>query len=209
MNSIIASGTASIIEVLTTHPLDYAKTLQQNNNFSLKKIIRNPYCGLYSRILGIVPLRIVYWNSINYFSKKSYHPILIGTYTSFLQTIVDYPIEQIKINKMLNKKVIFNPMGYSTLLLRNTIFAVGFAISINSIENKNYSGAVGGMVGSLLSHPIDTLKTYYQAGNKKFPINWNFKDYMKGWYLRSGVSLIGMNVGYASYSYFNNFLDNF
>ena len=28
IDSLIASGTASIIEVLTTHPLDYAKTLQ-------------------------------------------------------------------------------------------------------------------------------------------------------------------------------------
>jgi len=203
MNSLIASGTASIIEVLTTHPLDYAKTLQQNNNFSMKTFVRNPYCGICSRVLGILPLRIIYWNSINYFSKKKYNPILTGTYTAFLQTLVDYPIEQIKINQMLNKKVIFNPMGYISLLSRNTIFAVGFTISIDSIENKNYSGAVGGLVGSLLSHPIDSLKTYYQAGNKSFPKKWKFNNYMKGWYLRCGVSFIGMNVGYISYNYFN------
>lgn len=203
MNSIIASGAASLIEVITTHPLDYAKTLQQNNNFSWKTFTRNPYCGLYSRILGILPLRIIYWNSINYFSERNCNPILTGTYTAFLQTLVDYPIEQIKINQMLNKKVIFNPMGYISLLSRNTIFAVGFTISINSIENKNYSGAIGGLVGSLLSHPIDSLKTYYQAGNKSFPKNWKLNNFMKGWYLRCGVSLIGMNVGYISYNYFN------
>ena len=99
------------------------------------------------RVLGIVPLRIVYWNSINYFSKR----LSSNTYRfiyCFFTNLIDYPIEQIKINKMLNKNF-FNPMGYISLLSRNIIFAIGFAISINSIENKNYNGAVGGFVGSL------------------------------------------------------------
>ena len=85
------------------------------------------------------------------------------------------------------------------LLLRNTIFAVIFTSSVNNIDDKRYNGAVGGFLGSLLSHPIDTLKTHYQAGNNKFPINWTLENYFRGWYYRCGVSLIGMNVGYYTY----------
>ena len=201
MNSLTASCISSIIEIITTHPLDYAKTLQQNNDFKLSRFIKNPYCGISSRFIGIIPLRIVYWNSINYFNSRGFNPIITGINTAFLQTLVDYPIEQIKINKMLNTNIFFNSKGYLSLLLRNSIFAVGFTTCVNSIENKNYSGAVGGLLGSLLSHPIDSLKTHYQAGNNTFPINWTFNNYFKGWYLRCGVSLVGMNVGYISYTF--------
>ena len=45
--------------------------------------IRNPYEGIYSRIIGIIPLRIVYWNSINYFSNKGFNSINTGLLTSF------------------------------------------------------------------------------------------------------------------------------
>ena len=102
MNNIMAASLSSIAEVITTHPLDYAKTLQQNNSFNFNTFIKRPYTGLSSRIVGIIPLRIIYWNSIDYFSSLNYSSLNTGILTSVLQTTVDYPIEQIKINKMLN-----------------------------------------------------------------------------------------------------------
>lgn len=199
-NNIVAASLSSLMEVVTTHPLDYAKTLKQNNSFNIKNFMKNPYEGIYSRVVGIIPLRIVYWNSISYFSNKGYSSVSTGILTSFIQTIIDYPIEQKKINNMLNSRVIFNPIGYSMLLTRNTIFAVCFTLSVNNIEDNRYNGAVGGLLGSILSHPIDTLKTYYQAGNNRWPKEWEFKNYMRGWHYRCMVSLIGMNVGYYTYS---------
>ena len=201
-NNIVAASLSSIAEVITTHPLDYAKTLQQNNSFNFNNLIKQPYTGISSRILGIIPLRIIYWNSIDYFSSLNYSSLNTGVLTSILQTTIDYPIEQIKINKMLNTKIYFNHLGCLTLLLRNTIFAVIFTSSVNNIEDKRYNGAIGGFLGSLLSHPIDTLKTHYQAGNNYFPSKWTIKNYFRGWYYRCGVSLIGMNVGYYTYHSF-------
>ena len=200
---------SSIIEVVTTHPLDYAKTLKQNNSFSVKHFIRNPYEGIYSRIIGIIPLRIVYWNSINYFSNKGFNSINTGLLTSFFQTMIDYPMEQKKINMMLSSKVYFNPIGYSMLLARNSIFAVAFTCSINMIDDNRYNGAVGGLLGSILSHPIDSLKTYYQVGNNRWPKHWKLNNYMNGLFYRCGVSIIGMNVGYYSYNHIIDNFDNF
>lgn len=199
INNIVAASLSSIAEVITTHPLDYAKTLQQNNSFNFSTLIKQPYTGLSSRIVGIIPLRIIYWNSIDYFSSLNYSSLNTGVLTSILQTSVDYPIEQIKINKMLNTTIYFNVLGCCMLLLRNTIFAVIFTSSVNNIEDKRYSGAIGGFFGSLLSHPIDTLKTHYQAGNNYFPSKWTIENYFRGWYYRCGVSLVGMNVGYYTY----------
>lgn len=208
-NNIMAAGISSIIEVVTTHPLDYAKTLKQNNSFSVKHFIRNPYEGIYSRIIGIIPLRIVYWNSINYFSNKGFNSINTGLLTSFFQTMIDYPMEQKKINMMLSSKVYFNPIGYSMLLARNSIFAVAFTCSINMIDDNRYNGAVGGLLGSILSHPIDSLKTYYQVGNNRWPKHWKLNNYMNGLFYRCGVSIIGMNVGYYSYNHIIDNIDNF
>lgn len=199
---LIASGLSSLNEVIFTHPLDYAKTLKQSNKLNYKNFIKNPYVGFKSRILGIIPLRVVYWNSINYFNKKGYNSLTTGIMSSILQTIIDYPIEQIKINKMLNKKVFFNNMGFQMLLLRNTLFCVGFTYSINNIDN-NYNAAIGGLIGSIISHPIDSLKTWYQTGNKHFP-KWNYKRYLNGLFFRSSTCIIGMQVGYFTYNYLIN-----
>ena len=62
-----------------------------------------------------------------------------------------------------------------------------------------YYGAIGGFTASLLTHPFDSLKTWYMSGNKSFPIKWTFENYMRGWYYRSGVSLISMNIGWIIY----------
>ena len=57
-------------------------------------------------------------------------------------------------------------------------------------------GAVGGFAGSLLTHPLDSLKTWYQAGNKNFPKSWTLKRYMTGWQYRCSVSFLSMNIGW-------------
>lgn len=71
-NKYIAGGLSGIVEVLITHPLDYIKIKKQEyiqnkipiNNF-YKTIyngnIWNFYTGIISRLIGIVPMRVVFW----------------------------------------------------------------------------------------------------------------------------------------------------
>ena len=92
-NKLEASLFSGIVEVIATHPLDYAKTVLQNNpNSKLKDYIKTPYKGVTSRLIGVVPMRILFWNSLDYFKSLGYNPVLSGLYTSIIQTCVDYRI---------------------------------------------------------------------------------------------------------------------
>lgn len=210
VKSSIISG---IIEVVSTHPLDYAKTLLQNKNntVTIQQFLKNPYKGVSSRVIGIIPMRMLFWNSITFFKENGYKPISAGILTASIQTLVDYPIEQIKIQKMINNSSIKNAFlnsniytGFSLTLTRN----IGFAVVLNKVidgkDGSYYHGAIGGFAGAVLTHPLDSLKTWYQSNNNTYPKHWTYNDYYKGWYFRAGISLISMNIGWLVYSKLQN-----
>lgn len=203
---IKASLISSFIEVGVTHPIDYLKTLKQDNKYSFNKFLKNPYNGVSSRLIGVAPMRLVYWNSISFFKEKNYSSLKTGIYASSLQTILDYPIEQIKIRRMLQSNNIFKNtnhfLGFITLLSRNIGFCITFVSSINYFENDYYSGAIGGLTGAFITQPFDSLKTHYQSGKKTFP-KWKFKQYMVGWQHRCIISMLSMNIGWLIYNNLN------
>ena len=210
-NKIKSSIISSTIEVFATHPLDYAKTLLQNNtkNFTLQDYLKNPYKGVTSKLIGTVPMRILFWNSIIYCKEKNINPILAGIYTGSIKSILDYPIEQIKIQKMIHNQSALNAFnqtnltkGFVLTLLRNMGFTIVLTSCIHNNDDSMIRGAIGGFMGSILTHPLDSLKTWYQAGNKNYPIQWKLNDYYKGWYFRAGISLISMNIGWIVYNKF-------
>lgn len=206
---IKSSVIAGIIEVFTTHPLDYAKTLLQNKNntITLNQFLKQPYKGISSRLVGIIPMRIVFWNSLTYFKENNYKPLYAGLLTASIQTLIDYPIEQIKIQKMLNNTTMRNAFaqpnlykGFGITLSRNIGFAVILNKCIDGNDGSYYHGAIGGFLGAVSTQPLDALKTWYQSNNYKYPTHWTFTDYYKGWYFRAGISLMSMNIGWLVYS---------
>ena len=209
-NRVKSSAVSGVLEIIATHPLDYGKTLLQSNtkNITFKEFISNPYKGFGSRIIGIVPMRILFWNSINYFKEIGYNPILAGLCTAVVQTSVDYPIEQIKIQRMIHNNhsilaAFTQPnllKGYTLTLSRNIGFAVLLNCCIDGHDGSYYHGALGGFIGSVITHPIDSLKTWYQAGNVNYPRHWTLSNYCQGWHLRAGISLISMNIGWIVFS---------
>jgi len=210
-NKIKSSIISSTIEVFATHPLDYAKTLLQNNtkNFTLQDYLKNPYKGVTSKLIGTVPMRILFWNSIIYCKEKNINPILAGIYTGSIKSILDYPIEQIKIQKMIHNQSALNAFnqknltkGFLLTLLRNMGFTIVLTSCIYNNDDSMIRGAIGGFMGSILTHPLDSLKTWYQAGNKNYPIQWKLNNYYKAWYFRAGISLISMNIGWIVYNKF-------
>ena len=90
--------------------------------------------------------------------------------------------------------------GFLLTLLRNMGFTIVLTSCIHNNDDSMIRGAIGGFMGSILTHPLDSLKTWYQAGNKNYPIQWNINDYYKGWYFRAGISLISMNIGWIVYN---------
>lgn len=159
-------------------------------------------------------MRIVFWNAITYFKDLGYSPVVAGFLTAVVQTSVDFPVEQIKIQKMINNNhSVFSAfrqpnlmIGFSLTLSRNIGFAVILNSCIDGQELSQYHGALGGFLGSVCTHPIDSLKTWYQAGNTNFPTHWKVSNYFNGWHLRAGISLISMNIGWVVYSRVQQYL---
>jgi hypothetical protein len=203
-----------VTEVIVTHPIDYIKTISQSNNMSTNKInyydaLKTPYKGVISRLVGVVPMRFIFWNSLEFFKNKKFSSLQSGILTSIVQTTIDYPIEQIKTKQILNNTTILNSFfspkckcniniisAFNFHLIRNMGFAVCFNKIIQLDNDSLYYGAVGGFVGSVLTQPFDSLKTWYQVGNMKYPKHWSAKHYMIGWHYRCMISLLSMNIGW-------------
>lgn len=212
MENIKNSSISAVVELVITHPIDYFKTLKQNKiNNIYSKLYNNPYTGLSSRLIGIVPLRITFWSLSEYLKKHKYNFYSIPLIVSTTQTILDIPIEQTKMN-LMNKQKIFNlPKCFWKGCLyhynRNLFFAYGFYFGklIKPLNKNNYfiDGMIGGLIGSIISHPFDSLKTYYQTTNQP-KVNFTFKFYFRGIIARCLLSSISMSVGYSCFMFLQN-----
>lgn len=201
----ISAGVSGIAEASMTHWLDRIKTKMQeltleHKNGSLQNSIKTIYSesgfvGFYSgivpRVIGIIPMRIIYWstmikmNSLVENQKPIVKYVFPGLVAGSVQTILDNPIEAVKIQLMtrganntlppiLNIKSIDCIkklyVGFVPCVLRNSIFAVVVASTVKKYgqkqEHKFMAGAIGGLVGSILSHPFDVAKTELQRYKK-------------------------------------------
>ena len=83
----------------------------------------------------------------------------------------------------------------------------------NTTTNKSYAlkyinGGISGMCGILLSHPIDTIKTHIQTGNKLNTFNPSFTNFYKG----ISAPLLGVGIEkaivFGTYNYMYSKTDN-
>ena len=234
--NFISGGIAGLVEVSCLHPIDFIKTKMQESvlktkNYKINNIANNIYKnngingfyrGFVPRLFCIVPMRVLYWgvqNNTNeylktYNIKKSNRLILSGTFAGTVQTIIDNPIENIKIKMMTNKRLsIFQIMkeskypGFLITSLRNAGFAICVNVAINYNDDKNPKnifllGATGGFLGSVITQPLDFIKTELQRdnGNQNYKyiiniIKKNPNHLMTGWQMRSLLGLLSMGIG--------------
>ena len=175
----LSGGLSGIVEVTFTHPLDYIKTIkqqytQQNIPIQLiKSNYKNLYNGVIPRVIGIMPMRFIFWgvqdNSYSYYYNscninKIKSGIFAGITGGICQTVIDNPIEILKVKMITNQSFNFNDLiqnrGFNATLIRN----IGFAICISSIcfdknEKTNlekfYYSSIAGIIGSISTQPID------------------------------------------------------
>tara|TARA_B100001175_G_C19464124_1_gene618128 strand:+ start:703 stop:1467 length:765 start_codon:yes stop_codon:yes gene_type:complete len=193
MNEYIAGGISGLVEVLLTHPLDYVKTkhqlyTQKNNKNNInfykylyrKNKIVDYYTGISSRIVGVVPMRLLFWGTQNKVKSilndkkidKWYNFLIIGSTSGTIQTCVDNQIEIIKTSLIEKKEVKIKNLlkfnGFFPTLYRNVIF-VNILSSVchnfkfrNNREKFQYS-SMAGLGGSIISQPFDYVKTIKQS----------------------------------------------
>ena len=204
---------SSIIESTITHPIDVIKIHKQTSQPILYKF-KTLYSGYIPRAIGNIPSRTIFLFSQDYLHtyfncKKNYEVskksqcIIIPLLAGFTQTLIDTPVEVLKMNQVMNVKNTFLYKGFLPHFFRNFIFVLcvynfkQFGISNSNSVGSSYLntalyGSIGGVVGSYISHPLDTIKTCIQS-NRSYK-HFTLKDYYKGCHLRAGMGMINMFV---------------
>ena len=232
MKNYLFGGISGFCEVCVSHPIDYYKTKLQensNNNRNLKSIltknIRNNgilsvYKGFIPKVIGTVPTRFIFWgtqNNINnicdqknIISHKKY--LLSGICSGSAQTILDNPVEVIKIQMMTGSKSINSiPFmsyyrGLSFTLPRNIIFATAVCYGNGYSKNSNtlinfISTGITAFTACIITQPLDFFKTKKQEYNFKkiqyleYFNKHNYKKMFIGTYARASIGFINMGIG--------------
>ena len=225
-DTYIAGGISGMIEILVTHPLDYIKTkkqeyAQKHRPFTLT-LSQNYYSGITPRLFGIIPMRMLYWSTLNNVSHylQNYNIVGRAVFTGLIvgstQTVIDNPIEIIKTRLMLRQpislRVICQNKGFMATCCRNSIFASCVSLNFNKThDNAIIMSASTGLIGSVLSQPFDYIKTHqqYSTTNKsmmsflKLPVNTLFT----GTSHRASIGGISMGIGYTMYDKIYNYLN--
>jgi hypothetical protein len=215
VNIFYPSIISSIFEVCATQPIDVIKIHYQTNTkviYSLKELYR----GFIPRALGNIPSRTLFLFSQDYYKNAftqmklstSKINILVPTLAGFTQTLIDTPIEVIKMNKIMNLNNKFLYTGFIPHVSRNILFLIPVYNLKEYAKNKEYNiiqtalfGSLGGIIGSYISHPLDTIKTLIQTNKTENIKNLLLKDYFRGGHLRASMGMINMFVSLSVFEF--------
>lgn len=211
-NNLYPALISSIIETTITHPIDVIKIHKQTYKPIVYKY-KTLYSGFIPRALGNIPSRTIFLFSQDYLHtyfnntsnhkntiiNKNTHYIIVPLLAGLSQTLVDTPVEVLKMNTIMKLKNTFLYKGFIPHFGRNFIFVLSVYNfkQLQSKKNNTYFhtaiyGSIGGMVGSYISHPLDTIKTCIQT-HKPYK-HLNIKDYFIGSHLRASIALINMFI---------------
>jgi len=174
-------------------------------------------------------MRLVFWGSQGAFADltcnlpicRGLQLILTGALTGCTQTIVDNPIEVMKVRIITGDKLqhnIFNLdmyRGVIPTLSRNMVFASFFSLGIglhmfdNDTKYTQFlQSACSGAVASIISHPFDVAKTASQRSGSDMVMNWRElgqfithnspKTLWSGCVARCILSCATMSIGYVT-----------
>jgi len=247
---LLSGGISGIIEACSTHPLDLIKIKLQESAQKNKKINNTiehfklkchvhgrsyMYRGILPKLIGIFPMRLAFWGTqdISNESLKKYNItkkdrlILSGIFAGTIQTLIDNPIEILKIRQMTSKNI--NPItilrknyfkGFAPTLVRNTVFAtiINSGSNFNSSENHfiNFlKSATSGFIASIITQPIDYIKTEQQRFHNKnkcrtisnIIIN-DYRNLMVGALSRGTLGFFTMGIGFTTYTFISKNIIN-
>ena len=192
---IVPAIVSSLIEVIITHPIDVYKThLQLGKPTHFNTI----YNGFMQRATGNIPSRTIFLISSDYMKSLHINQYIIPTLSGFVQTLVDTPVENMKIRAINLHKNISYYRGFIPHSGRNIIF-MNAVLYMKDTYGTQYGG-LGGALGSYISHPLDTIKTKMQSYNDYK--NLTIKQLYRGSHARALMAFINMNISLTCYDYF-------
>jgi len=142
---------SSVTEVTITQPLDVIKTLKQNG-LKPQYNIKSLYTGFAPRLYGNIPSLSMFLFSQSYLDKKLNNKYLIPFIAGFTQTLIDNPIEVIKINQIMGINDYNFLKGFIPHYFKNTILIGSVYYSRKYVENNlhsdyaNFNGVIGAII---------------------------------------------------------------
>ena len=214
---LIPSIISSLVEVVITQPIDVAKTYKQTNTtFTLN--FKTLYSGFIPRASGNIPSRTVFLFSQDFLKTeldptKSLNKIMIPGLSGLAQTLIDTPIENLKMKQIFKLNNVNYYKGFIPHVMRNIVFLVpvfnfkeyGKEHHENALHQALY-GAFGGIIGSYISHPLDTIKTLTQTNKKDQIKKLQIKNYFRGAHLRASMAFINMSISLTVFEYLKEIL---
>lgn len=207
MEYFLKSALIGGIEVLMTHPLEYMKTMYQafDNTRKVRFHFNSFLQSLYPRLYTVIPMRTVFWSSLNYHKKNNYSALYNAIITSKLQTLIDFPSEQIKTRKMINPYITiyacfrgkYITRGYLCNYIRNNIFLYNY-LTFTSKRQDLTQTLLGTLSGIILSQPFDIMKTKYQNNQPVIFDKILLRQLHNGLMFRCTISATGMVIGTLS-----------
>ena len=200
--------------------------------------VKSFYTGYLPRVCGVIPMRLAFWGSqdittdflkINNINTP-YNFLLVGMSGGFFQSVVDNQVEILKISRISNipRKDMYRSLmrfqGFNTTLVRNIGFTscLSFFCFTGDMEDKSLiekmrNGAVGGMLGSILTQPIAYVKTYkHRSSDQRGMVTIlmetfreNPKKLYTGGILRAISNFSTMGIGFVSYDFIKKYLNDF
>lgn len=198
---------SSVTEVTLTQPFDVIKTLRQNKikpEYNFKSL----YKGFKPRLYGNIPSLSMFLFSQSYLDSnlnmnKLHNKLFLPMIAGFTQTVIDNPIEIVKINQIMGIKNRNFLRGFIPHYFKNSILIGSIYHSRKYAENNFHStysnfngvfGAAGGIIGTYLSHPFDTIKTLQQTNNNLNIKKLEFKSLLVGVHLRGLMNFISFTI---------------
>jgi len=214
---LLPSLFSSLIEVTITQPLDVAKTYRQTK-IKLTYNLSTLYSGFIPRALGNIPSRTTFLFTqdllkADFDPNKLKNKLLIPGISGFAQTLIDTPIENLKMKGIFKLTYYKFYSGFGPHVIRNIIFMLP-VFNLKEYAKKKYDsimvqaiyGASGGIIGSYISHPFDTIKTLIQTNNKNDIKKLKFRDYFRGANIRASMAFINMTISLTVFEFMKEIL---
>lgn len=204
--------------------------IKLGKNIYFSQGIKGFYKGVIPRMIGVVPMRLTYWSSqhysTNFFLRNKINPyqsvLYGGLVGGICQTFLDNPLEVVKTRMITSSKNFMQSIkppypGFGITLARNSLFAMAVNMAImhkkeNRLLHNFMLGATGGFFGSVISQPLDYIKTEVQRSvscQHKNIYKMLTKDptiLMRGWFPRALLGFMNMGIGALVFIKMNNIL---
>lgn len=208
--NFLASSLATIVSELATLPICTIKTNYQNtNSISILNTTKQLYQtnglkAFYQSSLPAIGSQMISTSSkfvfYKYLEEKNIcNKFVNGGFAGLISTILTHPLDSIKIHHQMNKSIVSEIKkfgikvfyrGYSKtiskIIVSSSLFFPLYDHFLDYVKKQNIkydyviASGLSGFVTTLITHPIDYLKTRHIYGHANLFESTNIFDYYKG-----------------------------